>query len=46
MFDFILGLSRKLENSCIAYVVEPYPERWTHHILIKSEDEIDAELIE
>ena len=43
---FTLGLNRKLENPRIAYVVEPYPGRWTHHILIQCEEDIDAELIE
>ena len=43
---FTLGLNRKLENPRVAYVVEPYPGRWTHHILIQSEEEIDVELIE
>ena len=41
-----LGLNRKLENPRVAHVVEPYPGRWTHHILIQNEEEIDAELIE
>jgi len=43
---FTLGLNRKLDNPRIAYVVEPYPGRWTHHILIQSEEEIDGELKE
>ena len=42
---FTLGLNRKLENPRVAYVAEPYPGRWTHHILIQNEEEIDAELM-
>ena len=43
---FTLGLNRKLEHPRIARVVEPYPSRWTHHILIQNKSEVDAELIE
>ena len=43
---FTLGLNRNLEHPRVARVVEPYPGRWTHHILIQSEDEVDAELME
>ena len=43
---FTLGLNRKLNNPRVACAVEPYPGRWTHHILIQSEAEVDAELIE
>ena len=25
--------------------VEPYPNRWTHHVLVASEEEIDGELM-
>ena len=41
-----LGLNRKLEHPRAAYAVEPYPGRWTHHILIQNDGEVDAELIE
>ena len=43
---FTLGLNRKLEHPRVAYAVEPYPGRWTHHILIQNEKEVDPELIE
>ena len=42
---FTLGLNRKLEHLRIAYAVEPYPGRWTHHILIQTTEEVDAELL-
>ena len=39
------GLGRRLNADRIAAVVEPYPHRWTHHILISHTDEIDEELM-
>lgn len=41
-----LGLSYRKESPRIAQAAEPYPNRWTHHIPIVSEDELDAELME
>ncbi len=40
-----LGLSRPLDSPRVAYLVEPYPGRWTHHLLIGQEFEFDKELI-
>lgn len=40
------GLSYKKESPRIDAAVEPYPNRWTHHILISSMEEIDDELID
>ena len=40
-----LGLRARLENPRITEAVEAYPGRWTHHILIASENEIDSELL-
>lgn len=40
-----LGLRRRLENPRVAQAVEPYPDRWTHHIPIKSISELDDELL-
>ena len=39
------GLSYKKESPRIDVATEPYPNRWTHHILISSIDEIDDELL-
>lgn len=39
------GLGHKKESSRIAQAVEAYPNRWTHHVLIQREEEIDDELI-
>lgn len=41
-----LGLPRRLESPRIDVATEPYPNRWTHHILIADSAEIDGELME
>lgn len=33
-------------SSRIVQAVEPYPGRWTHHIIISGESEIDSEFME
>ena len=40
------GLSYRLDSSRIFQAVEPYPNRWTHHVLIEHSDDIDDQLIE
>lgn len=39
------GLQYKNESPRIDAVSEPYPNRWTHHMLISSAEEIDDELM-
>lgn len=39
------GLSRRVEDPWIAVAVEPYPNRWTHHVLISESGQIDAQLM-
>ena len=39
------GLSYKKDSPRIDVATEPYPNRWTHHIMVGSEEEIDAELM-
>lgn len=39
------GLNNKLESPRIAVAAEPYPNRWTHHLLISDTSEIDGELL-
>ena len=34
-----------MESSRIDAAVEPYPGRWTYHVLISEVDEIDDELM-
>ena len=43
---FTLGLNRKLEHPRVDQAVEPYPGRWTHHVIIQSKDEIDEQITE
>ena len=40
-----IGLSHRLESPRIAVAVEPYPNRWTHHVLVSGEEQIDGELL-
>ena len=40
-----VGLSRQMESPRVAVAVEPYPGRWTHHILVRTPEEIDGELL-
>ena len=39
------GLSYRKESPRIDATAEPYPNRWTHHIMVGSEEEIDDELM-
>lgn len=39
-----IGLGRRLESPRIDVAVEPYPGRWTHHLMIGSEAELDEEI--
>ncbi len=40
------GLGTRLDSPRIAAAVEPYPNRWTHHMIISSLDQIDGEVME
>lgn len=40
------GLVRRLPSPRIAVAVEPYPNRWTHHVVVAREEEIDGELLD
>lgn len=47
--DYMLvsfGLSYRLDSPRIFQAVEPYPNRWTHHVLIAHSEDIDAQLME
>ena len=39
------GVSHRIEDSRIEAATEPYPNRWTHHVIVQSEDEIDDKLM-
>ena len=41
-----LGLPQRLISPRIAVAVEPYPSRWTHHILIDCSEQLDDELMD
>ena len=41
-----IGLARPLSSPRAAVSVEPYPGRWTNHILITRPEEVDGELME
>ena len=43
---FTFGLGRKEEHPLIFAATEPYPGRWTHHVMIRSVDEIGAQIKE
>lgn len=40
-----LGLPYKLESPRAAVTVEPYPGRWTNHVPLWAEEQIDSELL-
>lgn len=40
-----LGLSHRLDSPRVDIATEPYPGRWTHHLLLSSADELDEELL-
>lgn len=39
------GLDRRMESPWIEAEVEPYPARWTHHLILSSSEEVDDELL-
>ena len=39
------GLGYRKESPRIDVVTEPYPGRWTHHVMVGTPDEIDEELL-
>ena len=39
------GLSHRVDSPRIAAAVEPYPNRWTHHVIVSEEGELDGELL-
>jgi len=39
------GLDHRVQNKKIVEAVEPYPGRWTHHIIIQNETDLDTDVI-
>ena len=40
-----LGLPAQLDSERVAVKTEPYPGRWTHHIVVNKPEELDEELL-
>ena len=40
------GLGYCLDSPWIAAAVEPYPGRWTHHVVVSQEEQVDGELLD
>lgn len=40
------SLGRRVDSPRVDTVCEPYPGRWTHHVMIGAADEIDGELLD
>ena len=40
------GLGYRKESPRIDAATEPYPGRWTHHVMVGSQEEIDGELLD
>ena len=39
------GLDHRVDSPRIDAASEPYPNRWTHHVLVSAREEIDGELM-
>lgn len=39
------GLGYQLSSPRIAVATEPYPNRWTHHVVVSQAEEVDEELL-
>ncbi|WP_295633222.1 DUF5655 domain-containing protein [uncultured Intestinimonas sp.] len=39
-----LGLGERLDSPRVFQAVEPYPGRWTHHILLSRPEEVDGDV--
>ena len=39
------GLSHRLDSPRVAAAAEPYPNRWTHHVIVSDQSQIDGELM-
>lgn len=39
------GLGYQVEDQRIEVATEPYPNRWTHHIIVQKESEMDDQLM-
>ena len=40
-----LGLTHRLDSPRVDIATEPYPGRWTHHLLVSTPEELDGQLL-
>lgn len=40
-----LGLPRRLESPRVDLATEPYPGRWTHHVLLSAPEDLDPQML-
>ena len=40
-----LGLARRLDSPRVDLATEPYPGRWTHHVVLSQQEELDGQLL-
>lgn len=40
------GLAHRKDSPRIAVATEPYPNRWTHHVLLERPEDVDDELMD
>lgn len=40
------GLAQRRQSPRIAAATEPYPNRWTHHVLLTRREDVDAQVLE
>lgn len=40
-----LGLARRLDSPRVDIATEPYPGRWTHHLLVSTPEDLDGQLL-
>ena len=40
------GVSHRIEDSRIEAATEPYPNRWTHHVILSEVGQLDSELMD
>ena len=45
LLTITFGLPYRMDSARIDVATEPYPNRWTHHVMIGTENEIDEELL-
>ena len=43
-FILTFGLPARVESPAIYQAVEPYPNRWTHHVLIEKQEDLTPEV--